>query len=106
MARAVKYERIAYARTVCLLGDPIGCGGVTPFEDGSAETWALFSPLIKVFPKAMFRACRDGIEAALKEFQPERLFACIDPNDLVAQRFMERLGYKMEFFLYTMEGRR
>lgn len=106
MARAYRDEKIAYAKTVCLLGDPMGCGGITPFEDGSAEAWALFSPLSKCFGKAMFKACKQGILEAERELNPTVLFARADLEDEAAQRFLQHLGYKAACYLYMRQGPR
>ena len=105
MARAERDEKIAHARTVCLLGDPIGAGGITPFEDGSAEAWAIFSPLSKHYAKAMFQACKQGIVEAEAELNPHVLFARADLEDEAAQRFLEHLGYKAACYLFMKERR-
>lgn len=106
MKQAVIAERYAYAKTVCLLGDPIGCGGVTPFEDGTAETWAVFSPLITGYPKAVFKACRDGIKKSIEEFKldPKMIYAAADPDDLTAHEFLERLGFRLSQWVFTYKG--
>jgi hypothetical protein len=93
MARAVAHERIAFARTVCLMGDPIGAGGITMHDD-IGETWALFSPLVLQFPKALFKACKAGIAGAVEKFNPQVILSFVHKDDLTAQRFIERLGYK------------
>ena len=103
MARAQRDEAIAFARTVCLLGNPIASGGVTPFEDGSAEVWGLFSPLSKTFPKALFKACKQGIKDAVEALKPNPLWARADLEDEAAQRFLARLGGKKCNYLYIME---
>jgi len=102
MARAQRDEAIAFARTVCLLGDPIASGGVTPFEDGSAEVWGCFSPLSKTFPVALFKACKQGIKDAIEELKPFPLYARADLHDHAAQRFLERLGGRKANYIYMM----
>jgi len=100
IARAMRDEKIAHAKTVFVGGEPIGCGGVTPFEDGSAEAWALFGPRVRLYPKAMFAACKRGLEESEELFKPIALFARADLEDEAAQRFLERLGYVADSYLY------
>lgn len=98
--RAVANERVAFAKTVCLYGEPIGAGGIT-MHDTIGETWSLFSPFIKFYPIALFKACKAGIAGAVATFSPEVILSFIHKDDLVAQRFIERLGYQQsEYRLY------
>lgn len=92
MARAYAHERIAFAKTVCLEGEPIGCGGITMHDD-IGETWSLFSPFIKFYPIAFFKACKAGIAGAVEKFNPQVILSFVHKDDLTAQRFIERLGY-------------
>jgi hypothetical protein len=101
MVRAVANERVAFAKTVCLYGEPIGAGGITMHDD-IGETWSLFSPLIKHYPIAFYKACKAGIEGAINEFHPQVILSFVHKDDLTAQRFIERLGYKQsDQRLYT-----
>lgn len=93
MQRAIEAENRDSAFTVCLLGDPIGCGGVTMYGE-KGEMWGLFSPLIKAMPVALFRATRDCLNRIIEERKPKELFSCADLKNEKSQRFLRHLGFK------------
>lgn len=92
MQTAIKAESRDDAFTVCLRGDPIGCGGVT-MTDGNGEMWGLFSPVIKTMPVALFRATRDCLNRIVEKQKPKELFSCADIIDDKSRRFLEHLGF-------------
>lgn len=86
--------------TACLLGDPIGCAGIRVHGNGIGEAWALFSPLLKTMPKALFKNVRHGMLEIIAEEKLKTVWALVDPEDETAQQFMERLGFRMKHWIY------
>jgi len=89
--------------TACLLGDPIGAAGVRVHGNGIGEAWALFSPLLKTMPKALFKNVSKGLNEIIVEEKLKKIWALVDPEDEIAQRFIERLGFHMKHWIYEKE---
>lgn len=106
MRLAVIAENESVAKTLCVLGDPVGCAGVRFNDDARiGEAWALFSPVVKRMPLGLFRAVTNGMREVIAQHRLDSIIAIVDPKDLAAQRFMEHLGFPRERrqYLYQME---
>jgi hypothetical protein len=82
-----------HAFTACLLGNPIGAAGITMTSINSGQAWAVFSPLLKTAPIALFKACKHGIDGVIAETGIKKIYAVAPIDDKVACRFMRHLGF-------------
>lgn len=84
------------AWTLQLKGVPVGCGGL--FECGKgrwlAWTWVGEIP-VSVRPHVL-RACRGGIEIAVRNHGARRIESHVPVSMPLARRFNERLGFVVE----------
>jgi hypothetical protein len=103
MALAEIAEGRGWAWTAMLLGDPVGAAGVAITGD-RGEAWAVFSPLIKTMPVALYKAVAKGL-AEIKAEVPVRLIvATADAQDAQAARFLRHLGFGLKKHWYEWES--
>ena len=99
-------ESYGWAKTGMLCGDPVGAAGVAIRREhasqkiGTGEVWALFSPVIKTLPKALYKATALGLAEVKRETGVMDMWALCLPGDQAAARFLEHLGFTLEFHRY------
>ena len=92
---ALTAQDCARGYTGCLLGDPIGCGGVrVDKENRIGEVWALFSPLVKALPLSLFRIASRGLAEVIEEENLVLVWSIVDPRNDAAVRFVRHLGFE------------
>lgn len=81
--------------TACISGNPIGAAGIVVHREGMGEAWALFSPVIKRFPKSLFIAVKKGLEEIIEERQDLiTLVSIVQGDDRQAVNFLKHLLFE------------
>jgi len=98
-------ERLGWAKTGMLCGDPVGAAGVTiksdfPGQAPRGEVWALFSPIVKCMPKSLYVAAMRGLAEVKKETGITQMWALCQPQDEAAARFLQHLGFSLAHHMY------
>lgn len=101
MRMALLAERESDAYTLCLLGDPVACGGIW-VQGESAQIWGLFSPLAKRFPKQLFSCVKRRLDRVAQTATFSRYYATM-PTTEESARFLAHLGFRRGEELYIRE---
>lgn len=77
-------------------GKVIACFGVTPYWEGTAEVWALFSEDIVKYGVNLVRVTRQFLDDLQRGAEYRRLQCQIASTNTAAKRFIEHFGFVCE----------
>lgn len=87
-------------------GEIVACGGIMPFWKEVGEAWVITSPLVSQYPlffaKTVWRKLRDLI----KSMNLERVQTMVDAENIISQRWVERMNFKNEGLMRKYLGGR
>lgn len=88
------YRQLGPAFTGVEAGRAIGCAGVV-IDGKNGRVWAVLSDSIRGKPFALHRAVKSGLELIVEQHGIERLEATCLAQFVTAQRWLERLGFRL-----------
>jgi len=74
----------------------IGAAGVIRFCPGVGEAWALNSVHVLRYPKAFYRAVKEGLDESIERLKLHRVQAVVAANHPRAHRWIKALGFEFE----------
>ena len=77
-------------------GQIIACGGIVPFWKGVGESWVISSKLVNQYPLSFAKVVWRKLLELIDKFNFERVQTVVDAENIVSQKWLERMGYKNE----------
>lgn len=89
----------SYAYTGLAGGRPVIVFGVTPLWAGVAEMWLVADESIVHHARHLLKGGRVFAQACVASLSLHRLQACVQTSNVVAERFINRIGFEREAVL-------
>jgi L-amino acid N-acyltransferase YncA len=77
----------------------VGSAGVVLHSEGRGEAWALLSSLFFNYKKTSLKYIKNKLSVIAENYSLRRVQILVDPNNLKALIFAERLGFQQEGLL-------
>ncbi len=81
------------AYTLLVDGQPIGSGGVIIMDNNIGEAWMVWSNVMKIYQKSIYRTIKRILDVIISEFRLFGVQAFVDPQFDLAKHFMKHLGF-------------